>query len=71
MLIGCELDAVAGALTLGFGLIAAGISTSTSRWLLVTIMTIVVLYAVTITFSGYDFIRLQCSLREQWQNRLY
>jgi hypothetical protein len=63
--------AVAGALALGFGLIAARISTTTPRWLLVSIMAIVALYVATIIFSGYDFIRLQQSLRTQWQSRLY
>lgn len=63
--------AVAGALALGFGLIAARLSTSTPRWLLVTVMVIVGLYVATIIFSGYDFIRLQRSIRQQWQFRLY
>lgn len=63
--------AVAGALALGFGLIAARLSTTTPRWLLITVMAIVVLYVITIIFSGYDFIRLQRTLRKQWQSRLY
>jgi uncharacterized membrane protein len=63
--------AVAGALALGFGLIAARLTTTTPRWLLVTVMVIVVLYVLTIVFSGYDFIRLQRTLRKQWQSRLY
>jgi hypothetical protein len=63
--------AVAGALALGFGLIAARLTTTTPRWLLVTVMVIVVLYVITIVFSGYDFIRLQRTLRKQWQSRLY
>jgi len=63
--------AVAGTLALGFGLIAARLSTSTPRWLLITVMIIVVLYVTAIIFSGYDFIRLQRSIRKQWQSRLY
>ncbi|USX25367.1 hypothetical protein NHH73_22620 [Oxalobacteraceae bacterium OTU3CINTB1] len=63
--------AVAGALALGFGLIAARLSTSTPRWLLITVMVIVVLYVTAIIFSGYDFIRLQRNIRRQWQSRLY
>lgn len=63
--------AVAGALALGFGLIAARLSTSTPHWLLITVMSIVVVYVLTIIFSGWDFIRLQRTLRLQWQSRLY
>lgn len=63
--------AVAGALALGFGLIAARLSTATPRWLLITVMFIVVFYVTAIIFSGYDFIRLQRSIRKQWQSRLY
>ncbi|WP_228894790.1 hypothetical protein [Pseudoduganella aquatica] len=63
--------AVAGALALGFGLIAARTSTTTPHWLLVTVMVIVVLYVGTIIFAGFDFIRLQRSLRSEWQSRLY
>lgn len=65
------VSAVTSALALGFGLIAARLSTSTPHWLLVTVMGIVVLYVVAIVYSGYDFICLQRTLRLQWKDRLY
>jgi hypothetical protein len=65
------ITAVATALALGLGLIAARIATSAAPWLLTGIMSIVALYVAIIIYSGYDFINLQRKLRTDWQPRLY
>lgn len=65
------ITAVASALALGLGLVAARITTSTAPWLIFIVMVVIALYVAAITYSGYDFIRLQRQLRTDWQPRLY
>lgn len=63
--------AVATALAVGLGLLAARVTTSTAPWLILAVMLVVLLYVGTIVYSGYTYIVLQRQLRVDWQPRLY
>lgn len=65
------ITAVASGLAVGFGLLAARLNTTASPWLLIVIMLVVTTYVAMVIYSGWGFISLQRSLREQWQPRLY
>lgn len=65
------VTAVASALALGLGLVAARLTTDTAPWLIFVVMVVIALYVAAIIYSGYDFIRLQRQLRTDWQPRLY
>lgn len=65
------VTAVASATALGLGLIAAKLTTTTPWWLLFSLMVVVAIYVGIVIYSGFDFIKLQQSLRADWQPRLY
>lgn len=65
------IGAVATALAVGLGLLAARAATATEPWLICSVMFIVVLYVLAIINSGCSFIKLQQQLRKDWQPRLY
>lgn len=65
------VTAVASALAVGFGLLAARVASAASPWLVFGVMIIVALYVGAIVYSGYSFILLQRKLRVDWQPRLY
>ncbi|WP_296246383.1 hypothetical protein [uncultured Stenotrophomonas sp.] len=62
---------VAAAVATGIGLVAARIAASTPWWLNLTVTVVVTMYVAMIVMSGVHFIRLQRSLRSEWQPRLY
>lgn len=62
---------IAGALTVGFGLIAARMTTNTSPLLISSVMIVVAVYVGVLIFSGVQFIKIQRSLREEWQFKIY
>lgn len=62
---------VAAAVATGIGLVAARIAASTPWWLNLTVTVVVIMYVAMIVLSGVHFIRLQRSLRSEWQPRLY
>lgn len=69
---GRQLSAsVAAALATGIGLVAARIAANTPWWLNLVVTAVVTLYVASILLSGIHFIRLQRSLRVEWQPRLY
>ncbi|CAI06383.1 hypothetical protein ebA514 [Aromatoleum aromaticum EbN1] len=65
------VTAVAGALAISLGLIAARVSTAASYELIVAVMAVVAAYVGVVIYSGYGFIQLQRQLRRDWQPRLY
>lgn len=65
------IAAVAGALAVGVGLIAARITTTTTPWLIAIVMVIAAIYVAITIHSGVSFMRLQREVRLQWQPRLY
>lgn len=65
------VTAVASALAVGLGLLAARVASAASPWLIFGVMIIVALYVGAIVYSGYSFILLQRKLRVDWQPRLY
>lgn len=65
------IGAVAGALAVGVGLIAARITTTTSPWLIAIVMAIAGIYVAITIHSGISFMQLQREVRLQWQPRLY
>jgi hypothetical protein len=62
---------VAAAVATGIGLVAARIAAGTPSWLNLTVTVVVTMYVAMIVLSGVHFIRLQRSLRGEWQPRLY
>ena len=65
------IAAVAGALAVGVGLIAARITTTTNPWLIAIVMAIAGIYVAITIHSGISFMYLQREVRLQWQPRLY
>jgi hypothetical protein len=65
------ITAIASALTVGIGLIAAKIATNVNPVVLGAIMAVVTGYVVMVVLSGVQFILLQKRLRADWRPRLY
>ncbi|QDO96411.1 hypothetical protein FNB15_03560 [Ferrovibrio terrae] len=65
------ITSLAGAIAVGIGLIVARFTTSMDANLLRWVMAVVVVYVVSICFSGVQFILLQRTLRKEWQAKLY
>lgn len=65
------ITALAGALAVGVGLIAARLTSAPSPVLLMLVMGIAAIYVAITILSGIAFMRLQRQVRAQWQPRLY
>lgn len=65
------VTAISGALAVGFGLVAARLSTNINPWLISLVMLVAMGYIAMILYSGWGFIRLQRELRREWQPKLY
>lgn len=65
------ITAVAGALAIGAGLIAARLSGSVDPALVTIVMILAVTYVAITILSGISFTLLQRSVRKAWQPRLY
>ena len=63
--------AVASALGIGIGLIAARVAANAPSLLIVAVMTIVCAYIFVVIYSGHKFAALQRSLRDIWRNQIY
>ncbi|MGE8144309.1 hypothetical protein ACQKP7_03765 [Pseudomonas frederiksbergensis] len=66
-----SVTAIATALTVGLGLIAARISVQVNAYLISIVMVVAVAYTAISIFSGWKFISIQKKLREEWQPKLY
>ncbi|EPE4262630.1 hypothetical protein ACSIMU_003710 [Yersinia enterocolitica] len=65
------VTAIAGALAVGVGLIAARVTGNINGEIINSIMLIILVYISVIIFSGHRFIQIQKQLRVDWQLRLY
>jgi len=65
------ITAVAGALAIGAGLIAARLSGSVDPALVTIVMVLAITYVAITILSGISFTLLQRSVRKAWQPRLY
>lgn len=65
------VTAIASALAVGLGMIVARVSVALNAWLIVLVMLTAFGYVVLIALSGWHFIKVQRSLRTQWQLKLY
>ncbi|CDX51894.1 hypothetical protein LCM4576_31225 [Mesorhizobium sp. LCM 4576] len=63
--------AVASALGIGIGLIAARVAANAPSLLIVAVMTIVCAYIFVVIYSGHRFAALQRQLRDVWRNQIY
>lgn len=63
--------AIATALTVGVGLIAARLTVQVNPYLILVIMGLAFGYTVLIVMSGRKFIAIQQRLRREWQPKLY
>jgi len=63
--------AVASALGVGIGLIAARVAANAPSLLIVAVMTTVCAYIFVVIYSGSKFAALQRSLRDIWRNQIY
>ncbi|WP_025807880.1 hypothetical protein [Pseudomonas chlororaphis] len=66
-----SVTAIATALTVGLGLIAARVSVQVNAYLISIVMVVAVAYTAISVFSGWKFISVQKKLREEWQPKLY
>lgn len=66
-----SVTAIATALTVGLGLIAARVSVQVNAYLISIVMVVAVAYTAISVFSGWKFISIQKKLREEWQPKLY
>lgn len=63
--------AVAAALAIGIGLMAARVTASASSMLIIAVMVVAAAYVAMVILSGIQFTLLQRGLRKGWQPRLY
>lgn len=63
--------AVASALGIGIGLIAARVAANAPPLLIVVVMAVVCIYIFVVIYSGHSFAGLQRELREVWRNQIY
>ncbi len=63
--------AVASALAVGLGLLAAKVTTAVSGILIAGLMAVAVAYVFMVIVTGWVFVSLQRKAREKWQQRLY
>jgi len=65
------VTAVASALAIGIGLIAARVAANAPSLLIVAVMAIVCVYIFVVIYSGHNFAALQRELRDVWRNQIY
>lgn len=65
------MAAVASALAVGIGLVAARVMASAPPVLVAAVMAVAAAYVLVVIVSGFQFIALQRQLRAEWQPRLY
>lgn len=65
------MAAVASALAIGIGLVAARLIAGAPPTLVAAVMIVATIYVLVVIVSGEQFIRLQRSMRIDWQPRLY
>lgn len=65
------VTAITTAAGIGIGLAVTRMSIAVSPWLILAVMIVVLLYVITIAWSGWHFILVQRDLRVQWQTKLY
>ena len=65
------VTAVASALAIGIGLIAARVAANAPPILIVAVMAIVCAYIFVVIYSGQNFVALQRELRDLWRNQIY
>lgn len=63
--------AIATALTVGLGLIAARLTVQINPYLITVVMLVALGYTAMNVFSGWKFITIQQRLRKEWQSKLY
>ncbi len=63
--------AIATALTVGLGLIAARLTVQINPYLITVVMVVALGYTAMNVFSGWKFIEIQQALRAEWQSKLY
>ncbi len=63
--------AVASALAVGLGLLAAKVTSSVSSMLVAGLMTVAVAYVLMVIVTGWVFVSLQRKARKKWHERLY
>lgn len=63
--------AVAAALAAGFGLLAARVTSNTPINLIGIVMLVVCLYVASVVVSGWNLLRLQQQLRQDWHPKIY
>ncbi|TIT03719.1 hypothetical protein [Mesorhizobium sp.] len=63
--------AVASALAIGIGLIAARVAANAPSLLIVAVMAIVCAYIFVVIYSGHSFAALHRGLRDIWRNQIY
>jgi hypothetical protein len=63
--------AIAVAIVTGIGLVATRSTSTGDPRVLSSVASIVALYLIAVTLSGWQYLRLQKRLREQWRQRLY
>lgn len=63
--------AVASALAVGLGLLAAKVTTSVSSILVAGLMSVAVAYVLMVIVTGWVFVDLQRKARRKWHERLY
>lgn len=65
------MAAVASALALGIGLVAARVAAAAHPMLIAAVMVVAAVYVLVVILSGFQFIGLQRQLRTEWQPKLY
>ncbi len=65
------MTAIASALALGIGLIAARVTSAAPATIISAVMVVVFVYVSIVIISGIHFIGLQRQLRKEWQPKLY
>jgi hypothetical protein len=66
------ITAIATSLAVGVGLIATRLlATNLPDFIIPAIMVVVVIHVAAVIISGFNYIRIQSELREDWQFRLY
>ncbi|KPY95157.1 Uncharacterized protein ALO43_01501 [Pseudomonas tremae] len=63
--------AIATALTVGLGLIAARLTVQINPYLIAVVMSVAFGYTLMSVWSGRKFIQIQQTLRQEWQPKLY
>ena len=66
-----NVTAVATALALGLGLLAARVTAVADPWLIRGIMLVIAVYVLTVIYAGNEFVMLQRRLRRDWKTSLY